>query len=128
MKRALKWTAIGLAGVTGLAVIAAGIGYAALRNTVPSPSGTLAIADLTAPVEVVRDREGVPHIFARTTDDLYMALGFVHGPALLGIVAGSVLTAPLGARVAHRMPVATLRRIFAGLLYLLATKMLWTYL
>jgi penicillin amidase len=29
-------------------------------------------------VEVVRDREGVPHIFAKTTDDLYMALGFVH--------------------------------------------------
>ncbi|MEO6362369.1 MAG: sulfite exporter TauE/SafE family protein [Caldimonas sp.] len=55
------------------------------------------------------------------------ALGFVHGPALLGIVAGSVLTAPLGARSAHRMPVVALRRIFAGLLYALATKMLWTY-
>lgn len=57
-----------------------------------------------------------------------LALGFVHGPALLGIVAGSVLTAPAGARAAHRLPVATLRRIFAGLLYVLATKMLWTYL
>ena len=52
-----------------------------------------------------------------------LALGFVYGPALLGIVAGSVLTAPLGARAAHRMPVATLRRIFAGLLYVLAAKM-----
>jgi uncharacterized membrane protein YfcA len=57
-----------------------------------------------------------------------LALGFVHGPALLGIVAGSVLTAPMGARAAHRMPVPTLRRIFAVLLYVLATKMLWTYL
>jgi uncharacterized membrane protein YfcA len=55
------------------------------------------------------------------------ALGFVYGPALLGIVAGSVLTAPLGARAAHRMPVAALRRVFAGLLYVLASKMLWTY-
>jgi len=55
------------------------------------------------------------------------ALGFVHVPALLGIVAGSVLTAPIGARAAHRMPVASLRRIFAALLYVLATKMLWTY-
>ena len=53
--------------------------------------------------------------------------GLRHRPALLGIVAGSVLTAPIGARAAHRMPVATLRRIFAGLLYVLATKMLWTY-
>lgn len=57
-----------------------------------------------------------------------LAVGFVHLPALAGIVAGSVLTAPFGARVAHRMPVATLRRVFAVLLYVLATKMLWTYL
>ncbi len=56
------------------------------------------------------------------------ALGFVHGPALLGIVAGSMLTARFGARTAHRMPVVVLRRIFAVLLYALATKMLWTYL
>ncbi len=56
-----------------------------------------------------------------------LALGFVYGPALLGIVAGSMLTAPVGARAAHRLPVRTLRRIFAALLYVLATKMLWTY-
>jgi penicillin amidase len=78
MKRALKWVGIGLAGLAGLAVVAAGLGYAALRNTVPAASGTLTVAGLSAPVEVVRDREGVPHIFAKTTDDLYMALGFVH--------------------------------------------------
>jgi penicillin amidase len=78
MKRILKWTGISLAGLAGLAVIAAGIGYAALRNTVPSPGGILAIPGLSAPVEVVRDREGVPHIFAKTYDDLYLALGFVH--------------------------------------------------
>ncbi|HYP72072.1 MAG TPA: sulfite exporter TauE/SafE family protein [Variovorax sp.] len=57
-----------------------------------------------------------------------LALGFVYGPALLGIVAGSVLTAPIGARTAHRLPVGILRRVFACLLYVLATKMLWTYL
>jgi uncharacterized membrane protein YfcA len=56
------------------------------------------------------------------------SLGFVYLPALLGIVTGSVLTASIGARAAHRLPVATLRRIFSALLYLLATKMLWTYL
>ena len=57
-----------------------------------------------------------------------LALGFVHGPALVGIVAGSMLTAPWGARAAHRLPVAMLRRIFAGLLFILATRMAWTYL
>jgi penicillin G amidase len=78
MKRTLKWIGIGVAGLIGLAAIVAAAGYGVLLRTVPAPSGKLAIAGLSAPVEVVRDREGVPHIFARTTDDLYMALGFVH--------------------------------------------------
>ncbi|HEX2603730.1 MAG TPA: sulfite exporter TauE/SafE family protein [Oxalicibacterium sp.] len=53
--------------------------------------------------------------------------GFVLLPALGGIVCGSVLTAPVGARLAHRLPVPVLKRIFACLLYILAAKMLWTY-
>lgn len=53
--------------------------------------------------------------------------GFVSLIALLGIVCGSVVTAPIGAAWAQRMPVDALRRIFACLLYVLAGKMLWTY-
>jgi len=84
-------------------------------------------AALGVPVAVVGT---LGYVFSgRQAPDLPpLALGFVHGPALLGIVAGSMLTAPWGARAAHRMPVATLRRIFAGLLFVLATKMAWTYL
>ena len=55
------------------------------------------------------------------------SLGFVYLPALLAIVAASVLTAPFGARLAHRLPVATMKRVFALLLYLLATKMVVSY-
>jgi len=36
----------------------------------------------------------------------------------------STVTAPLGARAAHVLPAALLRKIFAGLLYLLGTKLL----
>jgi uncharacterized membrane protein YfcA len=54
-------------------------------------------------------------------------LGFVLLPALAALVAGSLITAPLGARLAHRLPVTTLKRVFAGLLYTLATKMALTY-
>jgi uncharacterized membrane protein YfcA len=54
-------------------------------------------------------------------------VGFVLLPALAALVAGSLITAPLGARLAHRLPVATLKRVFAGLLYVLATKMALTY-
>jgi uncharacterized membrane protein YfcA len=55
------------------------------------------------------------------------SLGFVYLPALLGIVVGSVLTAPLGAFTAHRLPVRPLKRIFALLLAVLALRMLWTF-
>lgn len=54
-------------------------------------------------------------------------VGFISLVALLGLVSGSIFTAPFGARMAHRMPVLTLKRIFACLLYVLAAKMLWTY-
>ncbi len=52
------------------------------------------------------------------------ALGFLYLPALAVIALASVLTAPLGARVAHALNVRQLRRIFAVMLYLLAADML----
>lgn len=51
------------------------------------------------------------------------SLGFVYLPALAAIAAGSWLTAPLGARATHRWPVSTIKKIFAGLLYLLGVRM-----
>ena len=78
MKRVLHWIGGGAALLVLVALIAADVGHTVLRNTVPSPSGTLAIARLSGPVEVVRDREGVPHVTAKTTDDLFCALGFLH--------------------------------------------------
>ncbi|MHB1214282.1 MAG: sulfite exporter TauE/SafE family protein [Thiobacillus sp.] len=55
------------------------------------------------------------------------SLGFIYLPALAGIALGSVLTAPLGARTAHRLPVRPLKRGFALLLGGLALRMLWTF-
>jgi len=52
-------------------------------------------------------------------------LGYVYLPALGAIVVASMLTAPLGVRLAHSWPVAKLRRAFAALLVLLAAYMLW---
>ena len=50
--------------------------------------------------------------------------GFVYWPAFIGIVIASILFAPLGARLAHRLPSAQLKRIFAVLLYILGLRML----
>ena len=52
-------------------------------------------------------------------------IGFVHLPALLVIVAASIVSAPFGARAAHRWPVKVLKRVFAIVLYALAAYMLW---
>jgi uncharacterized membrane protein YfcA len=55
--------------------------------------------------------------------------GFLSLPALGGIALGSVLTAPLGARTAHALPVAKLKKIFSLLLFALAIRMsfsLWS--
>lgn len=52
------------------------------------------------------------------------SFGYVYLPAVLGITLASVLTAPLGAAAAHRLPTKYLKRIFALLLYALATKMM----
>ena len=53
-------------------------------------------------------------------------IGYVYIPAFLGIIAMSVLTAPLGAKLAHSLPVDKLKRIFAVLLILVGSRMLWT--
>ncbi|GAB7024900.1 sulfite exporter TauE/SafE family protein [Geotalea toluenoxydans] len=50
-------------------------------------------------------------------------LGFVHLPALMGVAAASIATAPLGAKLAHSLPVAGLKKIFALLLVVIGTKM-----
>jgi uncharacterized protein len=55
------------------------------------------------------------------------SLGFVYLPALAALVAASMVFAPIGARLMHRLPVALLRRLFAVLLTALALKMVFTY-
>ncbi|MEY4980265.1 MAG: hypothetical protein RLZZ352_2535 [Pseudomonadota bacterium] len=53
------------------------------------------------------------------------AVGYVFVPALVVIASASVLMAPVGVRAAHALPVKTLKRVFAGILYLLAAYMLY---
>jgi uncharacterized membrane protein YfcA len=59
-------------------------------------------------------REGLPTL----------STGFVYWPAVLGILLTSILTAPVGARLAHSMPVPVLSRFFGILLLLVAAKLL----
>jgi uncharacterized membrane protein YfcA len=53
------------------------------------------------------------------------AFGYIWLPALGIIAVCSVITAPLGAKAAHNLPVKKLKRVFASMLYLLAAYMLF---
>ncbi len=53
------------------------------------------------------------------------SFGYIWLPALGVIACCSVLTAPWGAKAAHKLPVKPLKRVFASILYLLAAYMLY---
>ena len=48
----------------------------------------------------------------------------IHLTGLCGVAMASFCTAPLGARLAHSLPVKNLKKIFAVLLYGVGLKML----
>lgn len=62
--------------------------------------------------------------YLHTSNGADMMLGFVYLPAVVLISIMSYFTAPLGAKMAHNLPVAKLKKIFALLLMLLSLKML----
>lgn len=51
--------------------------------------------------------------------------GFVYWPAVLGIALPSPLFAPLGAKLTHKLPTDTLRKLFAILLLIVGLKMMF---
>ncbi len=53
------------------------------------------------------------------------SLGYIYLPALIGMACASVLTAPLGAKLAHSLPIVKLKKVFAVLLMAVATRMLF---
>ena len=48
------------------------------RRPLPRVNGALSLDGLHRPVDVLRDRWGVPHIYAQTEEDAFFAQGFVH--------------------------------------------------
>ena len=71
--RVLKWI---LGILLGLIVVTLAGGYAYLRSTLPDYNGELTVPGITKPVDIIRDTYGMPHIYARTDEDAYFALGY----------------------------------------------------
>ncbi|MDJ0948690.1 MAG: penicillin acylase family protein [Alphaproteobacteria bacterium] len=74
----MKWLWRGLGLVAVLLILVGSAGWFWLRTSLPETRGILAVNGPTAPVEIIRDKDGVPHIFAETETDAFFALGFVH--------------------------------------------------
>ena len=78
---------------------------------------------------------GFPIALAGTLSNIYFgwhepnlpvgSLGYIYLPALFSVSIASVTTAPLGARTAHALPMKSLKKIFALVLYALAFYMLY---
>lgn len=48
------------------------------RKRLPQIGGRLTLPGLRAKVDILRDRWGIPHIFAMNRSDLFLAQGFIH--------------------------------------------------
>ena len=123
----------------GMFVVGAGIG--AVAGLVGAGGGFLSVPFMTwcnvkmHNAVATSAALGFPIALAGTVSNVYFgwneallpqySLGYIYVPALAVIAAASVVMAPLGARAAHKMPVAKLKRIFAVILFLLAFYMLW---
>ena len=89
-----------------------------LRNAVATSSACglpIALAGSATLIYAGLDSTVLPH----------NSLGYVYLPAAGTILIASVLFAPLGARLAHAMPVPILRRIFALVLASIGLRMLY---
>jgi uncharacterized membrane protein YfcA len=127
-----------LPGAVGMSAVGAGIG--GVSALVAIGGGSLSVPFMTwCNIKVhhaigTSAAIGLPIALAGTfgylvngwgsTDTPDYSLGFIYLPALVLVSLVSTYTAPLGAKLAHSLPVATLKKIFAGVLLLLCAKML----
>ena len=74
----MKWIFRLAIAVLALALLCVAAAYAYLRLSLPKVEGEIKLAGLSAPVEVQRDRYGIPHISAQTLEDAVYGLGFAH--------------------------------------------------
>ena len=131
-----------LPGPTGLTAVGAGIG--GVSSLVAAGGGFLSIPFMVLCNVSIHQAVGtsaalgVPIALAGTIGFTIsgagieslpgLHIGFVYLPALFCVGAMTVMVAPYGAKLAHKLPVAKLKRAFGVFLGLLATKMLFSLL
>ncbi|MEU6969187.1 penicillin acylase family protein [Kitasatospora aureofaciens] len=83
MPRSKKFRRARLIVIVLVVLLVAGVGYGgyrgvtAVRASFPEVDGTVKVAALSAPVDVKRDANGIPQLYADTSEDLFRAQGYV---------------------------------------------------
>ncbi len=67
-----------LAAIVVLVAIALAGAYVYARRSLPEIAGTMKVAGLSAPIDIIRDADAIPHIFAANKPDALFGLGYVH--------------------------------------------------
>ncbi|WP_344921491.1 penicillin acylase family protein [Streptosporangium oxazolinicum] len=78
MPRPFTWLARVLTVLLVLGLPLAGAGVWSVRASFPQLEGELKLDGLKGKVTVYRDKTGIPHIYADSPEDLFLAQGYVH--------------------------------------------------
>jgi len=112
--------------VSGLAGIGGGNVMVPLMVffNVPMPRAVATSSTLGLPLALVGSAGYVMSGWNQTITD--WNLGYVYLPATLFVALFTVLLAPVGVALSHKIPAATLKRCFGALLLVVAIRMIWT--
>jgi len=75
---AFRWLLRGFTALILLGLITGFLSYYILSRSLPDYNEDFTLPGISAPVEIVRNNNNVPHIFGATETDVYYALGFAH--------------------------------------------------
>ncbi len=64
--------------VAGLLTVAVIGTYMSVRRSLPTIHGTTTVPGISAPIDIIRDADAIPHIFATTKADALFGLGYAH--------------------------------------------------
>lgn len=78
MRRIGKILSIVLVVLLVIILITPLAGWLYLRRSLPQTSGAVRLTGLGGAVEIIRDRAGIPYIYAQSDHDAIFALGYVH--------------------------------------------------
>ena len=71
----MKWLVRLVLGLVTLTVLVTGAAFVYLRQSLPQLEGQVTLVGLGAPVDIQRDRYGIPHIYASTIEEAVFSLG-----------------------------------------------------